>query len=203
MLGTELPLWVQWKRQHWWHLTNTALRSSSTCALDEESEYQEHLSTQANLGLWEWHQPKTAAWLPSSELTENKHMERCSPVLSVCSYPSKWIWDLQELQCCQFCNASQSSDWWCSYGQWNNNKKKVLKLSINFVHLFSEFSALKIQLECLRMVALNFMHLGSEPIFKRITGYVDLCNGEYSKLAKNTVSFSNPGNYVFSNQIKT
>lgn len=47
------------------------------------------------------------------------------------------------------------------------------------------------------------MHLGSEPIFKRITGYVDLCNGEYIKLVKNTVSSSNPGNDVISNQTKT
>lgn len=30
-----------------------------------------------------------------------------------------------------------------------------------------------------------------------------LCNGEYIKLVKNTVSSSNPGNYVFSNQTKT
>lgn len=52
------------------------------------------------------------------------------------------------------------------------------------------------------MIALNFMHLGSEPVFKR-TGYIDLCNGEYIKLVKNTVSSSNPGNHVFSNQTKT
>lgn len=47
------------------------------------------------------------------------------------------------------------------------------------------------------------MHLGSEPILKRITGYVDLCNGEYIKLVKNTVSSSNRGNDVISNQTKT
>lgn len=78
-------------------------------------------------------------------------------------------------------------------------KEKPLKLSINFVHLFLGFSALKIQLKYLRMVVLNFMHLGSEPILRRIL----LCNGEYIKLVKNTVSSSNPGNFVFSNQTKT
>jgi len=36
--------------------------------------------------------------------------------------------------------------------------KNFFKLPINFVHFFLEFSTLKIKLECLRMVALNFKY---------------------------------------------
>lgn len=110
-------------------------------------------------------------------------------------------------ECTSCCNTVSSvmlhspSDCCCNYDQ-QKKKKNLLKLSINFVHLFLEFSTLEIKLECLRMVALNFMHLESKSIFRRITEYIDLYDGEYINLVKNTISSNQTGNYIFSKQKK-